>query len=84
MCSVNLGLAGVYKYKSSQKGHLNKSCCGGVQGLALVTLGISHFIVCISGWGGVEGYIRELELSMTFKHKLHTCQQTNIQPHALS
>lgn len=84
MCSVNLGLAGVYKYKSSQKDHLSKSCCGGVQGLVLVTSGISHCRVCILGEGRVEGYVRELELSMTFKHKLHTCRQANIQPHALS
>lgn len=44
MCSVNLGLSGVYKYKSSHKDHLNKSCCCSVQGLALVTLGIPKIL----------------------------------------
>lgn len=86
MCSVNLGLAGVYKYKSSHKDHLNKSCCPGT---GTCDFGYSQNTAeSVSRGERGEGYVRELELSMTFsapcKHKLQTCQQADIQPHALS
>lgn len=72
MCSVNLGLAGVYKYKSSQKNHLNISCYGDIQELALlVTLGIPKCRGCFS-WGEKRKLYKRMQrllgLSMTFNY----------------